>query len=63
MPMYEFVCSKCGQSTEKLRKMGNDTPPETCPHCNEAGTMHKYVSSNTSFNLKGRGWHKSGMQK
>lgn len=63
MPIYEFVCEKCGQSTEKLRKIGDDVPPDVCPNCGQTACMQKHVSANTSFNLKGRGWYKSGMPK
>ncbi len=32
MPLYEYRCACCGQTFEKLLRMGSsDLPP--CPHC------------------------------
>ena len=54
MPIYEFVCEKCGRIVERLQKV-TDPPPEACPECN--GKMAKIMSRN-SFQLKGGGWYK-----
>jgi len=56
MPIYEYVCSKCNQVTEKLQRF-SDPPLKTCPHCR--GRVRKQVS-NSSFVLKGGGWYKDG---
>jgi putative FmdB family regulatory protein len=54
VPIYEFVCEKCGRIVERLQGV-NDGPPEACPEC--GGKMAKIMSRN-SFQLKGGGWYK-----
>jgi putative FmdB family regulatory protein len=54
VPIYEFVCEKCGRIVERLQKV-SDPPPEACPEC--GGKMAKIMSRN-SFQLKGGGWYK-----
>ena len=33
MPMYEYLCSCCGTSFEKLRRMQDADDPLPCPDC------------------------------
>jgi putative FmdB family regulatory protein len=54
MPIYEFVCEKCGRIVERLQKI-TDPPPDACPEC--GGKMAKIMSRN-SFQLKGGGWYR-----
>ena len=54
MPIYEFLCEKCGRLVERLQKL-SDPPPDACPEC--GGKMAKVMSRN-SFQLKGGGWYK-----
>ena len=54
MPLYEYRCTHCNQSTELLQKM-SDEPAKTCPHCHK-DQLVKQVSS-PSFQLKGNGWY------
>jgi len=54
VPIYEFVCEKCGRIVERLQKV-DDPPPDACPEC--GGKMAKIMSRN-SFQLKGGGWYK-----
>ncbi len=54
MPIYEFVCERCGRIVERLQKV-DDPPPDSCPEC--GGKMAKIMSRN-SFQLKGGGWYK-----
>lgn len=56
MPIYEYVCSKCAEITEKLQRF-DDPPLKTCSSC---GGRLKKIVSNTSFVLKGGGWYKDG---
>ncbi len=55
MPIYEYVCDKCGQSFEVWQKMSEDAL-ET--HEGECGGPVRRVISATSFTLKGGGWYK-----
>jgi putative FmdB family regulatory protein len=53
VPIYEYICAKCGERTEAMRKM-SDPPLTECPRC--GGSLTKVMSS-TSFILKGTGWY------
>jgi putative FmdB family regulatory protein len=53
MPIYEYVCEKCGSRTEVLQKV-SDPPLKRCQKCR--GKLEKTVSR-TSFQLKGGGWY------
>lgn len=55
MPIYEYECSQCHQTSDTLQKV-NDPPPETCPHCSARNTLSRLLSR-TSFVLKGGGWY------
>ncbi len=55
MPIYEYECSQCHQTSDALQKV-NDPAPETCPRCGAQHTLSRVVSR-TSFVLKGGGWY------
>jgi len=55
MPIYEYECSQCHQTSDALQKV-NDPPPETCPRCGAQHTLSRLLSR-TSFVLKGGGWY------
>lgn len=55
MPIYEYVCEKCGKVTEALQKV-SDPAPDTCPACGAGASLSKVVSR-SSFQLKGGGWY------
>jgi putative FmdB family regulatory protein len=55
MPIYEYLCEKCGSHTEVIQKV-NDEPLKRCQKCR--GKLQKVVSR-TSFQLKGGGWYLS----
>ncbi|HEY1335680.1 MAG TPA: zinc ribbon domain-containing protein [Myxococcaceae bacterium] len=55
MPIYEYECSQCHQTSDALQKV-NDPPPETCPRCGAHDTLSRLLSR-TSFVLKGGGWY------
>lgn len=55
MPIYEYVCQKCGHHLEIIQKM-NDKDLSKCPECK--GKLEK-IFSQTSFQLKGSGWYVS----
>ena len=53
MPIYEYVCQKCGHHLEVMQKI-SDKPLSKCPNCR--GKLEKIISQ-TSFQLKGSGWY------
>src|SRR5215467_740813 len=55
MPIYEYVCEKCGDHLEVLQKI-TDKPLKKCQKCR--GKLEKIVSR-TAFQLKGSGWYKT----
>lgn len=55
MPIYEYVCEKCGDHLEVIQKVG-DAPLKRCKRCR--GKLEKIISR-TSFQLKGSGWYAS----
>lgn len=55
MPIYEYVCQKCGHHLEVMQKV-SDKPLARCPECR--GKLEKILSQ-TSFQLKGSGWYVS----
>ena len=55
MPIYEYVCERCGHHLEIMQKM-SDKPLSKCPQCR--GKLEK-IFSQTSFQLKGSGWYAS----
>src|SRR5262245_1313568 len=55
MPIYEYECTQCHQTSDALQKL-NDPPPETCPRCGARNTLSRLLSR-TSFVLKGGGWY------
>ena len=52
MPIYEYVCTKCGRKTEVIQRMG-DKPPH-CPNC--GGKVKKAISA-PAIQFKGSGWY------
>ena len=56
MPIYEYRCTKCNKTFEKIQRI-TDEPLTECPDC--YGALEKLISQ-TSFSLKGGGWYKDG---
>ncbi len=52
MPIYEYLCRKCGEF--EVTQRITDSPLTRCPTCR--GKVTKLIS-NTSFQLKGGGWY------
>ena len=55
MPIYEYVCEKCGSQIEASQKV-SDPPLKKCQNCR--GKLKKVISR-TSLQLKGGGWYAS----
>ncbi len=43
MPIYEYVCTNCGQRLETMQKM-SDAPLTECPSCKESA-LRKLMSA------------------
>jgi len=56
MPIYDYVCSNCGQTTEVIH--GIEAPgPRFCPVCGAEGTLRKSFAT-PAVHFKGSGWAK-----
>jgi putative FmdB family regulatory protein len=56
MPIYDYLCSNCGQTTEVIH--GIDAPyPRFCPACGAEGTLRKAFAT-PAVHFKGSGWAK-----
>jgi putative FmdB family regulatory protein len=53
MPIYEYQCQKCRETTEVLQK-AKDKPLEKCPKC--GAPVVKRISS-PAIQFKGSGWY------
>jgi putative FmdB family regulatory protein len=53
MPIYEYVCNRCGKKTEAIQRMG-ESPLKVCPHC--GGKLKKAFSA-PAIQFKGSGWY------
>jgi putative FmdB family regulatory protein len=54
MPLYEYICQKCGRKTEVLQGM-KQGPLRTCPHC--GGKKLKKAFSAPAIQFKGSGFY------
>jgi putative FmdB family regulatory protein len=54
MPIYEYLCEKCGHEFEREQRITED-PVKTCPSC-RAKKVRRLISR-TAFVLKGGGWY------
>jgi putative FmdB family regulatory protein len=56
MPLYDYTCSNCGQTTEVMH--GIDAPmPRFCPACGAEATLRKAFAT-PAVHFKGSGWAK-----
>jgi putative FmdB family regulatory protein len=53
MPLYEYLCNKCGHKFEEIRKF-SDKQPTKCPKC--GGVIEQLISAPT-VQFKGSGWY------
>ena len=53
MPLYEYLCSKCGEKFEVIQKFA-DAPLTVHEAC--GGTVERLISL-SGFSLKGTGWY------
>lgn len=55
MPIYEYLCVKCGHELEVIQKF-SDEPLVKCPACKKK-SLEKQLSSGGMFILKGDGFY------
>ncbi|MDR1159394.1 MAG: transcriptional regulator [Syntrophomonadaceae bacterium] len=55
MPIYEYVCSKCGKF-EKMQKF-SDEPLTKCPNC--FSDVYRLIGRNVGVQFKGSGFYKN----
>ena len=53
MPIYEYICNKCGERQEHIVK--NDKVIVECKKC-DSRKLERMLSTGTNFKLMGRGW-------
>jgi putative FmdB family regulatory protein len=53
LPLYEYLCTQCGQRTEKIRRFSD--PPLT--KCEKCGGKLKQLVSSSAIRFKGKGWY------
>ena len=53
MPLYEYLCQKCGHRFERIQKF-SDPHVKTCPQCK--GRVEQVISA-PAIQFKGSGWY------
>jgi len=53
MPLYEYLCKKCGHRFEEIRKF-SDKHLQKCPEC--GGVLEQVISA-PAVQFKGSGWY------
>jgi putative FmdB family regulatory protein len=56
MPIYEYICSACGNRADVLHGVHVQGPSE-CPACGAKGTLRKAIAA-PAVHFKGSGWAK-----
>ncbi len=60
MPIYEYVCTKCGHEWDTIQKF-SEKPLTTCPKCSKKSAKRKISAA--AFHLKGSGWYVTDYKK
>jgi len=60
MPIYEFECTECGDTFERLQKI-SDADPTDCPKCGAPRVKRKLTAP--AFRLAGSGWYETDFKK
>ena len=53
MPIYEYECRSCGETTELI----HGASVNRRPRCEDCGAVMKKLISTSAFILKGSGWY------
>jgi putative FmdB family regulatory protein len=56
MPIYEYRCTACQTSLQKLQKI-SEAPLKQCPNCHK-DSLEKLISR-SAFKLEGTGWYET----
>jgi len=56
MPIYEYLCKRCGHGFDALQKI-SENPLTDCPECGRP-ELKKLLSA-PNFRLKGGGWYET----
>ncbi len=63
MPVYSYVCRRCGHAKRVMHKM-SESPAVLCDYVEASGCVcsEKMVKgvSRSSFSLRGNGWERDG---
>lgn len=62
MPIYEYICGKCGDHLEVTQKI-TDEPLTAHNISSDCGGPLKKIISMNAFHLKGTGWYKTDYAK
>jgi len=57
-PIYDYSCQKCNHEFEADQKITED-PLTECPNCG-SDQAKRFISSSSTFILKGGGWYSDG---
>jgi putative FmdB family regulatory protein len=60
MPIYEFECTECGDTFERLQKLA-DPDPAACPKCGAPRVKRRLNAP--AFRLAGSGWYETDFKK
>jgi putative FmdB family regulatory protein len=60
MPIYEFECSACKDTFERLQKL-SDADPSVCPACGASQVKRRLTAP--AFRLAGSGWYETDFKK
>jgi len=63
MPIYEWKCMSCGETTEVLQKYSDPPPVCESEECKNSSAGMIKVLGRTSFILKGPGWARDNYSK
>ncbi len=58
MPLYEYVCKKCGEVLEVLQ-FNEEEKPNYCKKCNSQDCLEKLISVTSDPQFKGSGFYKT----
>lgn len=61
MPTYDYLCSNCRQSEEKIEPYSADSIQD-CPKCKAKKTLIRQISAPTIV-FNGAGWYKDAYTK